>query len=324
MPLPSSSSFFGISKEVTKGTGVPATAFIPWTTFTPVDTILYLEDKAMRGAAVDVYNEIAGPIYSTIACGGPVFADTFPWVVAGLLGDLVTTGATAPFSHAISTKNSGDFQPGSKSITDFYGIAGTNSRQFTGAQFSDLALKFDATGMLEWTGSCTAFASALVTKPTQSFTTIPPYASWVGTTNIGGSAITKLEIGEIDVKRPVSVIHSVDGTQAPYGIWVGPVSVTGKLTLVHEDDSELIRYLTNTQPSLTIDFTTGAAAALTEVKAQMTICAYVVANIVRGKDYVQTDVTFTAIANSTDVGASGGYSPIKFTCQNAVAASVYA
>jgi hypothetical protein len=56
----------------------------------------------------------------------------------------------------------------------------------------------------------------------------------------------------------------------------------------------------------------------------MTKCAFQVAKVDRSQDYVTLDVTYKAIANSTDVGATSGYSPIKVTLQNAKASGVYA
>jgi hypothetical protein len=55
----------------------------------------------------------------------------------------------------------------------------------------------------------------------------------------------------------------------------------------------------------------------------MSKCAISAADITRGKDYVEVPITWTAIANTTDIGTSGGYSPIKVTVQNAVTSGTY-
>ena len=46
--------------------------------------------------------------------------------------------------------------------------------------------------------------------------------------------------------------------------------------------------------------------------------------IERGEDFVQVSVDFNAQANTTDDGASGGFSPIKWVLQNAKASGTYA
>lgn len=322
MPLPSYFSFLGIAKETTKGTAAAATDYIPVTSITPQDVVMYLEDKNMRGAQVDIYNEISGPTYSEFGFGGDLFPDTIGYVMAGLLGDVATTGASAPFSHTFSVKNSTDGQPVSFTLTDY--DANTLARQYAAMQFSEASFKFSGDGLIGYDAKACGFLSATVAKPTQSFSAVTPIAAYKGTVTIGGSGVLTLLDGSCEIKRSVTPIHSIDGSANPYKIWVGPAMVSGKLNFIAEDETELTRYLTNTQPGLTLDFQQGAAAALTQFKLQMTKVAYTVATPDRGKDYLAFSVDYTAIANTTDVGASGGYSQIKATVQSAKAASTYA
>jgi hypothetical protein len=60
----------------------------------------------------------------------------------------------------------------------------------------------------------------------------------------------------------VNAIQTFDTTQHPYKIWSSaPVTVDGKLTFVMEDETELLRMINNTQPSLDILFSTGTGAS---------------------------------------------------------------
>lgn len=325
MPLPSALSFLGIGKEVTKWTGVVPTAFIPYKpgSLKMRDKILQLDDDGMRGSLVDIYDTTTGPQFCEVEWSGPVFADTLGWLLAGLMGDVVTTGASAPFTHAIGLKNSGDGQPTTYSLTDFYGIAGTNSRRVAGFQVSEVGLKFSSEGILEYSVKGLGLATALVAKPTASFGAESIKPSFIGTTTIGGASVLYLESGSLTMKRPVTPVHSIDGTPAPYKIWVGSVSVEGSITVVHEDDTELTRYLTNSKPSLVLDWLQSAPSPTTEVKVTMTKCGYRTGEIDRGKDYVESTYAIKGIANTTDVGASGGFSPCKWTIQNALPAATY-
>lgn len=326
MPTPSNLSFVGVAKEATKGTGVASTAYIPIKSIDPQDEITYFEDTGMRGAMVDVYNEVQGPMFSTLALTGDVFPDTIPWLLANIHGDLATVGASAPFAHTMAVKNSTDGQPGAISITDHYGLqGGTPARRYPGQQVAELAFKFAGDGMFEWDAKTVGYSSVSVAKPTPSFTAIPPLPGWLGTVSIAAGAKTFLEHGEINVKRvSADAIHTVDGTQAPYAIFVGALAVDGKMTLVHEDDTELTRFLAGTTTALVFNWTQGAGAALVQVQCTMSKVQYTVASIKRGKQYVELEVEFKALANSTDVGATGGYSPAKWVVQNAIAASIYA
>lgn len=326
MALPRYRSFIGIAKEATRAAGVAptpvaATDYIPVKSITPFDNVVYLDDNNWRGSMVETYGTTQGPKFSDFEIGGDVFPDTIGYALAGVLGDYAKTGASAPYTHTMAPLNTGTGQATSYTVTDYNSF---NARQFAGLQFGEVAFKFSADGLLEYTAKAQGYASATTTTPTPTFSTITTIPAWTGITTVAGTAVANLASGDITIKRPLDPIHTVDGTQSPYQIFQGAVSVEGNLTLIYEDDTQLAYYLNNTQPSLVLNFTQGAGAALTQVQFTMTKCAFKVAKIERSKDYVELSVMFTAIANSTDVGASAGYSPVKVVLQNAKATSVYA
>jgi hypothetical protein len=315
-------SFLGIAKETTRGTGVVSTDFIPVdpSSLAPKDVVVYLEDSGLRASQVDLYDVQQGVTFSEYGFGGDVFPDTLGFILSGLTGDVATSGASAPFTHTFSVKNSGDGQPTSFTLSD---NDGAQSRQFAGMQFSDLGLKFSADGTLSYDTKAMGNLSSTISAPTKSFASTIIQPAWRTIVTIGGSGVVTVVEGSLDLKRKVTAVHTLDGTANPYRIWVGPLQVSGKLKFVQEDESELTRYLTNTKPSLQIDLSQGAGSTATQCKFLMTKAAYVEAGKVRGKDWMEIDVNFKALANTTDVGASGGYSPIKATLQNAKAAASY-
>ena len=97
-------SYLGIAKETTRGTVVAPTDFIPVSVskVKPDDIIDSLFDEGLRGSMVKNYNYIAGRTRSTFDFGGPAFPDTVAYPIAGLLGEVVTVGALAPYTHTIS------------------------------------------------------------------------------------------------------------------------------------------------------------------------------------------------------------------------------
>jgi hypothetical protein len=321
MPKASQLSFLGIAKEATVGTAVAPTAFIPVQPPSGKDNITLLQDKGLRGALVDVYDDIAGPKSGTYEFDGDVIPDTFGWLAAAILGDIATTGASAPFTHTVSTLNSGSGQPKSYTLTDFYSAA---TRAYPGAMFNELDIKFSADGMLTYSAKATTFGSGTATKPTASFTAVTPLASWIGSVTLAAAPTAVCLDGEINIKRDASIINAVDGTQNPAQIWLGPVSVSGKLTLVMEDDTVLTQYLSTGSTTLTVNFAQGTGTSAVQVQAVMSKVKLSGADIDRGKDYVTLSVAFDALANSTDIGTSGGYSPIKLTIQNAITTGTYA
>lgn len=329
MALPRSRSFLGIAKESSRpslggsATAAAATDFIPFTSISPVDNIKYLDDKGIRGSMTEEYGVIQGNIYSEIDFGGDVFPDTIPFILSGVLGDSVTTGASAPYTHTFALLNSqaSNGQPTTFTLTDYYSGGAASARQYAGGQFASVDFKFSADALLTYSAKAMAFPSATATNPTPSFGTLSPIPSWQGSVTLAGSSTAILADGNISISRSVEPIFTVDGNQTPYQLFAGPLTVSGAMKLVYESDTQLQYYLSNTQPAAVVNFTSGTGASLIQVQFTMTKCAFTMAKIDRSKDYIELDVTYKALANTTDVGASAGYSPVKAVVKNAVSNS---
>lgn len=319
-------SYLGIAKETTKGTAVTPTDFIPVlaSKLKPADIIGPLYDEGLRGSLIKNYNYIQGRSNSTYDFGGAVFADTFGYVVGGLLGDVSTTGSTAPYTHTMSVKNAtatgADAQPTSFTLTDYYAA---NVRAFPGIQIHDCSLKFTSDGLLDYDAKATGWLSQTASTPTPSFSTVLPIPTWVATVSIGGSTISNSVDGNVDMVRPTTPIFGIANTKNPYQVFVGALETTGKIKFVMENDNELTRFLTNTQPAITFNWSQGTGALATQVQFTLTKGAYTAAVVDRSKDYVEVDVDINAQGNTTDAGSSGGYSNIKWVLQNAKPSGTY-
>jgi hypothetical protein len=320
-------SYLGIAKEVTKGTIVAPTDFIPVSkdSIKPVDVVDPLYDTGLRGSNVVNYAYLQGRTRSTFDFGGAVFADTVGYGIAGLLGSVATTGVSAPFTHTISLKNSltsgADDQPISYTLTDFYAA---DVRSYPGCQFSDFSLKFNADGMLEYDTKTTGWASTAVADPTPTFSTLLPTVVWRGAVSIGGGTVSNAMTGNIDMTRSVTPVYGISNTQNPYQVFLGPLEVTGKITFIMEDDTELTRFLNNTQPAIVLNWAYGTGASAIQLQATISKGAYTAAVIERGDDYVQVSIDLNGQSTTTDAGSTGGFAPIKWVLQNAKASGTYA
>lgn len=319
-------SYLGIAKETTRGTAVVTpTDYIPVlaSKMKPVDLVGALYDEGLRGSMVKNYGYIPGRTHSTFDFGGPVFADTIGYSIGGILGEVVTTGASAPYSHVVSLENNAgvaaDAQPTSFTLVDFYGAA---VRAYAGIMVHDFSLKFTSEGLLDYDAKSTGWASATTSAPTPTFSTILPTPVWQATVTIGGTQVSYAVDGNIDMKRPVTPIFGISNTQNPYQVFLGALEVTGKITFIMEADTELTRFITNTQPAVTINWSNGTGATATQIQATMTKGAYVAAAIERSKEYVEIAIDLNAQGNVTDKGTVG-YSPIKWTLQNAKTSGTY-
>jgi hypothetical protein len=320
-------SYLGIAKEATKGTVVAPTDFIPVAkdNLKPVDVVDPLYDTGLRGSNVVNYNYIQGRSRSTFDFGGAVFADTIGYSIAGLLGSVATTGASAPYTHTISLENSltsdVDVQPISYTLTDFYAV---DVRSYPGCQFSDFSLKFNADGMLEYDAKTTGWASTTVSDPTPTFSTVLPTPVWRGTVSIGGASVATAMEGNIDMTRAATPIYGISNTQNPYQVFLGPLEVTGSIKFVMENDSQLLNFLNNSQPAIVLDWAYGTGATAVQISATITKGAYTAGVIERGDDFVSVTIELNGQANTTDAGSTGGFAPIKWVLKNAKASGTYA
>ncbi|WP_035799859.1 phage tail tube protein [Kitasatospora mediocidica] len=323
MPKPTHLAALGVATEVAATPGIPAapTMWVPWKTCTPKDIVNNSEDKGIRGAPVEVYGIVQGQKGSTLDLGGDVFADSIGHVLAGILGDIVVTGAAAPYATAFSVLCTGDTQAVSKTWT----IVDPNlgAWQYPGVRLNEVTFKWNADGLLEWSGKGDGWAFVtLASPPAPAQGSLRPFANWSILTKLAGVQIGVLD-GELNIKRKVDVIRAANGSQNPVSVWGGDISVEGKLTTIMEDSTQRAAYQASTVQSLDVSCTQGAGATANGLALHCSQIYYPEATPSPSKEYWELPITFKAIANAADAGASGGYSPIKATLTNALPSGTY-
>jgi hypothetical protein len=238
-------------------------------------------------------------------------------------GVTLVIGPTSWHVGNVLNSVSGGGQPKSNTLYDYYNA--TNARQFAGVQWHETQIKFSAEGLLEHTSKATGLvASVQVAKPTQSFTAITPTPSWSGIVTIGGTVVSTVADGDVTITRTMELVPTLTGTQQYGSVWIGTIEVKFKLSLVADlTDTEYLRFVGNTQPSLDLNFTVGAGLTAQQLVIHTTKAAYEKAKLNRGKSWVAWDCEGQFIGNTTDVGSSGGYGVCTLKLGNAVAASTY-
>lgn len=257
----------------------------------------------------------SGPYTIPIAtpASGLVFAHASSQAVVPVQG---------PYSYAWSLYNTAGGQPISHTLTHYLGPTATSgARQYPGFCASELDFKFNAESeLLTFDCKGTAYPSAtLGSTPTASPTSVIPIASWQTTVGIGGtvsgSPVITVTDGEIDIKREIAPYFTATGSQSPYIIQRGGLSVSGKLNFgAVPNESALLYMLNNTQPQVQIIISNGlSGTSLITVQFDMQACAFTDAEPETSKTAVGYNTSFKSVLNTTNAGGSGGYSPIKVT-----------
>lgn len=308
----------GAAKETVKGTAVAATAFPALKKFDPAWKQNKALDEGWRGSMGKEFGQQNTTRSTEIDMAGDVFVDTFGWVLGSILGSDTVTGP-GPYVHTMALMNTADGQPTSQTWTD--NEMGIQGRQYPGAQCTELTIKFDASGLLNFDAKYLSFIGATSATPAASYSTLVPVPSFLGALTIAGSGVTSLESMEIALKRENPEAIFTIGSQDPYQVHVGGLSVTTKCTFVAQDESRLLSYLNNTQEAVVVTFTQSAGQIL---KLQMTQHYFDDSKLMRGKSYATVEATGKAMFNTTDATvAGGGLSPIQAVLTNGVATGVY-
>jgi hypothetical protein len=255
-------------------------------------------------------------------------------------GTVITV--TGPYTHTFALLNSGagyggilGAQPPTHTLTDNTNIITTGTyanpygaRYYPSACLSTFDLSGNAEQLLDIKVSGNSWPSVIPgTTPTKNISTAIPIPAWTSKVYIGGTAANNqvFDVGEwaINIKRQLQVYWTDQGAQTPYIIARGPLSISGTMNFtVPSDDSPLNYMIQNTQPQIRILMSnttqglSGTATLTLQFDAQ--VAAFVKSKPDRNAVLIGYQNSWDAVANSTNVGGSGGLAPGSVTLINNV------
>lgn len=327
-----SKAFLGIAPETTPGTAVAPTMTIPIAKGDFDDAPKFLDDPSLRGSMAALYGRYAGTKIANVGFQGPMYPDTFVHLLQNMLGDRTTTGASDPYTHAVSLNNSATGQPITHSLTYYTGMTPTvGARVYTGACLSDLAINYDAEAkLIEYTCKGMAWGSKIAAVlPVAAPSAVPPFAGWRALVGLAGPASGGTLVGtvstlSIEFKRKLDAIYTFVNAQDPYVIQRGNLALDGKASFIATDEVPLTTMLANQQQQLQVKIDNGiVGAGQRALTVNCNLVGYKTVKANEGKTATMWDVTFDGIANSADAGATGGLSPCKLTVINGNPGTAY-
>jgi hypothetical protein len=231
---------------------------------------------------------------------------------------------TAPFTHVFSLLNSGNGQPPAHTLTHHDGLAGSffaRSYPYWCCSGMDFKLTSEQLFTHDTKGSSLigAFPASGPTNTQSGIVAIPNWEFKVGIGGpaTGGTLVNNVEDASIAYTRALKPKFTLQGAQAPFVIARLALGATGKFTVMAQDESPLLSLLNDTTQQLQLAMTQGAGASQLGCTFDFQTCNYEVVQI-QAPDTLCYDVSFRALANTTNAGASGAKSPGKVTLINAV------
>lgn len=313
----------GLAPETTYGTAIAVPAV-----FVPVDTpawtspIESIDDTALRGSMAVNYARQNGLRYEQLTFKTNCYIDSAYYLLRAMLGVADTITGTPPtVTHKTSLLSASNGQP--QSTTLFYCDGAGKAWQIPGAQMTDLKLTVKTSGLVELQATFQGLPATAITPPANTPTTAAPMPAYDTTISVGGTLYSKYSEIDLEWKRGTKMIPTVTGTQTPFAIFAGPLSVAGTFDGVYQGstDNDLVANLTNQQPALII--TMVAPTDLTHTLAvQCSKVAYDDAQVSGTNEWMSVKSTLTAIATAADVAAGGNLSPTLATLINTTSTAI--
>jgi hypothetical protein len=301
---------------------------------------------AVGGTAVTV---TSGTGYGTAATVniGPVGGFSENLVISTVTGGTsltFTTGArfawnsgatihtvTAPYTHTFSLLNSGNGQPATHTVTHFSGITALNAetpnyggtfgaRQYGYWCASEMSFNMDASGLVSHSTKGTAFlGTPSLANPVKSISTVQAQPGWEAQVLIAGGTVTSVTVPEITLTRQLKPWFTADGSQTAYVIARNSLTANGKLTFLAVDDTPMMYMLNNTQPTLSLSLNNGLSGTnFVSLTFNAQIAAFDTVKLTDNEE-IEWESTFKAMANVTNAGPSGGWSPVSVVLLSGVA-----
>jgi hypothetical protein len=174
---------------------------------------------------------------------------------------------------------------------------------------------------MAWEGSVTSQAHAYpAASPTAAISSVKGLPAWKSTTTVAGTQRYEISEWSVDLKTEVEPLPTADGYQNPFAFVRGEFEAPFTLTYNPAiDESALLHYLNNDQPTLAWSISNGLSGAnLLSMSIAAQLGGFKGAPLKAGKTTFGYDVTGELISSTTNSGNSGGYSPLKITLTNAI------
>lgn len=231
--------------------------------------------------------------------------------------------AATNYTHVFSMLNSGSAQPATHSLTDFTNLtASVGARTYPSACVSKLDFTGNSEQLLMGKVSGNSWMSAAAgSTPVAATTFAKPQAAWESTVSVGGSSVNTVSNWTWGASRKLQIYWNATNSQTPFVIARGGLGISLGLNYATPADESPLTNMTTSGPLAVVFTTTNGltGANLLSLALQTTTAQFVKAKPTRNNVLIGYDDTADAVANTTDVGGSGGLSPCKVTLINNVA-----
>lgn len=246
------------------------------------------------------------------------------------LTGVAVTNTTANYTHVFSLLNPASStgntsaQPPTYTWLHRNQIAGSgnyNADQYSYTRVTDMSITAKKDGWVSWDGKAVAYLRNFPSADyPPSFTTVKANPSWKSAITLGGSQNYTVSELKVALQREMDIVTTADGSQNPYVIAAGPVTATFDAQFdAQSDETILTAMLTNAQPTLQYVISNGLSSPNTvSITIAAQLAGYKNTPLSPVKSLWGWKASGDLVANTTNAGNSGGYSPCQVTLVNAI------
>lgn len=314
--FPSNLQWIGAAKETTYGTAIAAPTFwipadgssIKWK---PEQNVL--TDQALRGLMGTDYQQLQGMRSDTLAYKTYPYMDSvFQHFLATFGNPDTVTGSSDPWTHKTALYNgSGTNAAQPPSYTLFWTDGAGKTWQIPGCVIDTLKLTVKVDELISIEPVWRGMPSTAITSPTNTPSTNKPMPSWNSTISLAGSASAAYAEVDLEYKRNAEAVQTINASQSPLAIGAFDLSVAVTLMAVYQGstDANLVDFLANTQPSLSVKLAP-VGDAVHSLTLQHTALAFDSVDPSGGSKYMTISAAGKALNNTTDA-LDGKQSPAQ-------------
>ena len=286
----------GLGIETTFGTAVAPTFWLPYKTVKAADVIHKVTDDGRRANVTKDYAVYNTTQEGTVEIDGMAYPDALGYFVFAMLGSDAVTGTAVPYTHTLKLLNN---LPPTLTLSNYSGV---DERQYAGAAINALDIKFDtADKQMDVSAKFNTLLGVVGTTSTPTYSTLSPFLGFQLAPTINSVLNTNVVGGEINYKRTVAMLYTVNDTQAPTKFSSSEIEVTGKLTFDIESATEYDLYTTGTQFPLSLKFTQSANSSATFEFGNVDITK---SDLDQSQQYLRVNMEWKALYNTGDAGPS--------------------
>lgn len=231
----------------------------------------------------------------------------------------------APFTHTFAVLNSGNGQPATHTLTFHQGITSAQgARSYAYFCASEMQFELNAEQLFTHSTKGMSFLGApTAVAPVNTFTAALAQPAWEAKVGVGGPAsggtlVSDVEQVTVTLMRQVKGIWTAAGQQTPFIIARYDLTGTGGFKHLAQSETPMLNMLNSVQPQVQVVISNGLSGAnLLSCTFNFQVAAYDAAKL-NSNGAIEYDVTWKGIANSTNIGGSGGSGIASVILVNAV------